>query len=125
VKVVVSRVAPRLIHRAEQLALQDELALFVLLARLIRLVILPAYRLLALPAVNVANNVSPRRHIALVGLGFSHIDDAVEEVGFAVLAAKVLREISTRRSVSHLPGRLTLLSMSSRLDRWVLQFLHA
>jgi hypothetical protein len=80
---------------AEQLGLQDELALLVLLAGLVGLVILPADRLLALAALDVAHYVTSGRHVALVGVGFGDVDDAVEEVCLAVLAAKVLRSISS------------------------------
>jgi len=34
--------------------------------------------------------VPARRHVAFDGLGLHDVDDGVEEVGFAVLAAKVL-----------------------------------
>jgi hypothetical protein len=81
-------------HRAQQLRLQNVLALLVLLAGLIGLVVLPADRLLALSAVDVAYDVAAGRHVALVGLGFGHVDDAVEEVCFAVLAAEVLGYVS-------------------------------
>lgn len=80
----------KLIHRAEQLGLEYELAFLVLLARLVRLVVLPAHRLLALPAHDVAHNVPARRHVALRGVGLRDVHDAAEEVGFAVLAAEVL-----------------------------------
>ena len=34
--------------------------------------------------------MSARRHVAVDGLGFGDVDDGVEEVGFAVLAAEIL-----------------------------------
>jgi hypothetical protein len=81
-------------YRAEQLRLENELALLVLFASLISLVVLPADRLFALAAVDVAYDVAAGGHVALVGLGFADVDDAVEEVRFAVLAAEVLSCIS-------------------------------
>jgi hypothetical protein len=79
---------------AEQLCLEDEFALFVLLTGFIGLVILPAYCLFALPAVNVAYDVSASRHVALVRIGLGDVDDAVKQVCFAVLAAEILGWIS-------------------------------
>lgn len=76
---------------AKPLRLEDELALLVLLARLVRLVVLPPDRLLALPARNVPHNVPPRRHVALARLARVDVDHRVEEVCLAVLAAEVLR----------------------------------
>ena len=81
-------------HGAEQLRLEDELALLVLLARLVRLVVFPADRLLALPAVDVTHDVAARRHVAFAGIGLGDVDDAVEEVCFSMLAAEVLDELA-------------------------------
>lgn len=75
---------------AEQLGLEDELALLVFLARLVGLVVLPADRLLALLAGDVADDVAPRRHAALRRLARVDVDDRVEQVSFAVLTAEVL-----------------------------------
>ena len=83
-----------LIHRTQQLRLQYELAFLVLLRRLERLVVLPPHRLLALPAHNIPHDVPTRRHVAFVGVRLRNVDDGVEEVGFAVLPAEVLRYIS-------------------------------
>lgn len=77
-------------HRAQQLCLENELALLVLLAGLIGLVVLPADRLLTLATVDVADNVAAGGHVALVGLRLGDVDDAVEQVRLAVLAAEVL-----------------------------------
>jgi hypothetical protein len=79
---------------AEQLCLEDEFALFVLLAGLVGLVVFPAHCLFALPAVNVAYDVSASRHIALVRVGLGDVDDAVKEVCFAMLATEILGCIS-------------------------------
>jgi hypothetical protein len=79
---------------AEQLGLQDELALLVLLASLVGLVVLPADCLLALTAVDVAYYVTTGSHVALVRVGLGDVDDAVEQVRLAVLAAEVLRLVS-------------------------------
>lgn len=79
---------------AEQLCLEDELALFVLLAGFVSLVVFPADCLLALPAVNVAYDMSARRHVALVWIRLGDVDNAVKEVCFAVLAAEILGSVS-------------------------------
>lgn len=79
-------------HGAQQLRLEDELALFVLLRRLVRAVVLPANNLVALPAGNVAHNVSAGRHAAVAGLAEVDVDDLAEQKGLAMLAAEVLRE---------------------------------
>jgi len=34
-------------------------------------------------------------HVALVGLGFGDVDDAIEKVRFAVLTAEVLEAVNT------------------------------
>jgi hypothetical protein len=78
-----SRGSPRLAHSlsrniAQQLRLQDELALLVLLALLERLVVLPPHRLVALPARNIPHDVSPGRHVSLRSFAGRHVDDRVE-----------------------------------------------
>lgn len=78
---------------AQELGLEDELALLVLFGRLVGLVVFPADRLLAMPAIDVAHNVAPSGHVALGGFALGDIDDLVEEVGFAVLTAEVLQMI--------------------------------
>lgn len=78
-----------LVDVAEELSLEDELALLVLLARLVRLVILPANSLLALFAGDVTDYVSACRHAALRGLAGLNVDYAVEEVGLTMLTAEV------------------------------------
>lgn len=80
----------RSVHVAEELVLEDVLALLVLLALLIGLVVLPADRLVALLAGDVAHDVAARRHVALRGLAGFDVDHDVKEVRLAVLAAKVL-----------------------------------
>lgn len=75
---------------AEQLRLEDELALLVLLGALVGLVVLPADRLLALAADDVADDVTTGRHVALVGFAGVHVDHGVEEKGLTMLAAEVL-----------------------------------
>lgn len=89
-----SRTYHRLAHDAEQFLFQDELALLVFLARLVCLVILPPYRFLALPAGNIAHDVSARGHAALDGFRLGDVHDVIEEVGFAVLAAEILYSMS-------------------------------
>ena len=88
-----------LIHRTQQLRLQYEFPFLVLLRRLKRLVVLPPHRLLALPAHYVPHDVPARRHVAFVGVRLRNVDDGVEEVGFAVLAAEVL-EIRSFEQIS-------------------------
>ena len=82
--------------------LKDILPLLVLLRALVRLVVLPPHRLLALSTKDVADNVSARRHVALVRLASFDVDDVVEEVGFSVLAAEVLVEGKLWRLDAHL-----------------------
>jgi hypothetical protein len=88
---------------AEQLRLQDELSFLVLLARLVGLVVLPADRLLALAALDVAHYVTARGHVALVRVGLGDVDDAVEQVRLAVLAAEVLGCVS----IAYVSARLS------------------
>ena len=78
-------------HEHQQLRLQDVFPLLVFLIRLIRLIVLPPHRLLALPARNIPHYVSTGRHVAFCGFALGHIHDGVEEVGFAVLAPEALR----------------------------------
>ena len=47
--------------------------------------------------MDVAHDVTAGRHVALVGVGFSHVDDAVEQVSLAVLATEVLRQSAPYR----------------------------
>jgi hypothetical protein len=86
-----ARISSLLINRTQQLCLQYELPLLVLLARLIRLIILPPHRLLALPTMDVPHYMFPRRHISLHSLSLRDVDNTAEEIGLAVLAAKVAR----------------------------------
>lgn len=57
-----------LIHRAQQLCLQDEFPLLVLLSRLVGLVVLPPHRVLTLFARYIPHDVSARGHIPFRGL---------------------------------------------------------
>ena len=84
-----SRPCP-LTHDAQQLLLQNELALLVFLTALVCLVVLPPYRLLALPAVDVAHNVSSGGHVTFDRIGLCGVHNVIEEVGFAMLAAEIL-----------------------------------
>jgi hypothetical protein len=72
--------------------------------------------------VNIANDVAAGGHVALVRLGLSDVDDAVEQICLAVLASEVLLCISCR-SGQEIHEAPTLLRMSSWFERWVLQFL--
>lgn len=75
---------------AQQLRLEDELALLVLLARLVRLVVFPPDAGVAAAAVDVPHDVPAGGHITFVRFGAVDVDDVVEEVGLTVLAAEVL-----------------------------------
>jgi hypothetical protein len=77
-------------HSAEQLTLEDKLALLVLLACLVSLVVLPTHCFLALSAVDVAYDVAAGGHVALVRLRLGDVDNDVEKVRFAVLTPEVL-----------------------------------
>lgn len=77
-------------HGTQKLSLEYEFALLVLLARLVSLVVLPADRLLALAAGDVAHDVAAGRHVALAGLARFDVDDGVKKEGFAMLATEVL-----------------------------------
>ena len=77
--------------RAQQLAFEDELALFVLLASLIRLIVFPADGLVTLFANDVSDNMSSGCHVSLHSLGLLDIYDVREEEGFAMLATEVAR----------------------------------
>lgn len=83
---------PRSGHHAQQLLLQDELALLVLFRALKCLVVFPPNHLFTLSACDVSHNVSAGGHVAVAWLGSLSVYDAVEEEGFAVLATEVLRE---------------------------------
>lgn len=74
----------------QQLDLEDEFALLVLLRRLVGFIVLPANNILTVTAADVADNVAAGRHVTLDWLALGDVDDGVEEVGFAVLAAEVL-----------------------------------
>lgn len=76
---------------AQQLGLEDELALLVLLAGLVRLVVFPPDGARAAAALDVAHDVAAGCHVTLGGLGGLDVDDAVEEVCLAMLASEVLR----------------------------------
>lgn len=80
------------IHLTQQLLFQNVLALFILLRALVRAIIFPTHNLFALSTADVADDVSACRHVTLAGLALLDVYDAVEEVGFAVLAAEVLGE---------------------------------
>jgi hypothetical protein len=85
---------------AQQLRLQYKLPLLILLAALKRLIILPPHRLIALSARDIPHDVSARRHIPLGGFACGYVDDVVEQVGFAVLAAEVLAASSAQATLS-------------------------
>lgn len=75
---------------AKQLSLQNKLPLLIFLRRLVRLVVLPTDGLLALAARDIADDVAAGGHVSLGGFAGVDVDDGVEEVGLAMLAAEVL-----------------------------------
>ena len=66
-------------------------ALLILLAGLVSLVVLPSYRLIALLADHVTDNMSACRHVSLHRFTLSNIDDVREEKGLPMLTSKVTR----------------------------------
>jgi len=74
---------------AKQLSLEDELSLFVLLRSLVCFVVFPADDALAVLAADISDDVATGGHVALDSFIFVDVDDVVEKVGFAVLAAEV------------------------------------
>ncbi len=77
-------------HIAEQFGLQDVLSFLILLGRLERLIVLPAYRLVALSARDIPDDVSACRHVPLASIARCDVDDVVEEVRFAMLTTEIL-----------------------------------
>lgn len=76
----------------QQLLFQNVFTLLVLLRALIGTVVLPPYDLFALSTAHVPDHMASRGHVTLAGFALLHIDDAVEEVGFPVLAPEILRD---------------------------------
>ena len=110
-------------HLAQKFLLQDVFALLVLLASLVRPVVLPAHHLLTLPAEDVSDHMPASSHVALNGLTLLVIDDAVEEVCFAMLATEVLQcesALLKYGSQSYCHDGLTRLMISSWSARCVL-----
>lgn len=79
-----------LTNDTEEFLLEDELALLVFLTVLVRLVVLPSYRFLALSAGDVAHNMSSCCHAALYSFALRDVDNFIEKVCFPVLASEVL-----------------------------------
>lgn len=79
-----------LAHHAQQFFFQYKFPLFILLTGLVCFVILPAHRLLALPAVNITDNMPSGGHATLHRFRRGNVDDIAEEVCFAMLAAEIL-----------------------------------
>jgi hypothetical protein len=74
----------------QQLRLQNIFPLLIFLTRFKGLVVLPPYRLSALPTGYIPHDMPPCGHVALAGVAGGDVDDVVEEVGFAMLAAEIL-----------------------------------
>ena len=66
-------------------------AFLVLLTGLVSLVVLPSYRLIALLADHIPNNMSARCHVPLHCFTLPDIDDVREEEGLPMLTSKVTR----------------------------------
>ena len=81
---------PVLCDVTKQLRLQYKLPFLILLATLKRLIVFPSHGLIALSAGDISHYVSSRRHVAFGSITCGYVDDVVEEVGFAVLAAEIL-----------------------------------
>jgi hypothetical protein len=88
-----------LTNLTQQLLLQDILALLILLRALVRSIIFPPNHLTALSASDISHQMTAGGHVALTGLALLDVDDGVEEVGFAVLAAEVLLHNNVSRQV--------------------------
>lgn len=86
-------------HRAKKLRFEDKLALFILLARFVGFVVLPADRLFALSTVYVADDVASGCHVALVRFRLGDVNDLIEEVCLAVLSTEVLGKVSSDATV--------------------------
>jgi len=96
-------------HIAKQLGLQDVLSFLVLLARLKCLIILPAYRLVALSAGNISHDMSACCHIPLASIARRNVDDVVEKIRLPMLAPEIL--------TCHVSNRLpTPAKAGSKLD---------
>ena len=81
----------------QELALQDEFAFFVFLARFKSTVVLPSNCVLTLLATYVAHQVLTSGHVALALFKFVNVDDVLEEKCLPVLATEVLRPSSVQR----------------------------
>jgi hypothetical protein len=90
---------------AKKLGFKNKLAFLVLLSCLIRLVVFPANRFFALLTGDIPNDVSAGSHIPLAGLARIDVDDTVEEVGFAMLATKVLFRVHISVTVAGRTGQ--------------------
>ena len=88
-----ARGAIGLVDLDEQLCLQDELALLVLLSRLICLIVFPTNGVLTLSAEDVSDNVPAGGHAALVRVPQDNVDDVFEEEGLAMLTAEILPSV--------------------------------
>jgi hypothetical protein len=88
---------------AKQFCLQDELSFLILLAGLVRSVIFPADRFLALAARDISDDMLAGRHRSLVGFSSDIVHNVVEQVSFAMLSAKVLvcSASATTKTSSH------------------------
>jgi hypothetical protein len=76
---------------AQQLSFKNEFAFLVFFTRLKCFIIFPSYCLVALSACDVSDDMTAGRHIPFAGITGCDVYDVVEEVGFAMLTAEVLR----------------------------------
>lgn len=89
------------IHLTQQFLFQNVFSLFVFFRRFICSIVLPPDNLFALSTVNVAYHVSACRHVTFSRFALLDVYDAVEEIGFPVLAAEVLCLVFREEGVSY------------------------
>lgn len=89
------------IHLTQQFLFQNVFSLFVFFRRFICSIVLPPDNLFALSTVNVAYHVSACRHVTFSRFALLDVYDAVEEIGFPVLAAEVLFLVFREEGVSY------------------------
>jgi len=81
----------QLLHIHEQVSLQDVLAFFVFLCRLICLVVFPTKSSTTFAAIDVPHGVITRGHRAVVGLPLDDVDNYVKKVSSSMLTVESSR----------------------------------
>jgi hypothetical protein len=77
---------------AQQLRFKDEFSLLILLSRFVCLFVFPTHDTAALLTGDVSHVMATGCHVAIGDFSFFDVDDAVKQVGFAMLAAEVLAQ---------------------------------